>query len=197
MDCPEALYQLMLDCWQKQRTHRPSFSSIVTTLDSLARQPNALLQTRNSPDNDSGGGGGGGNMGLGGLTLGSTGGAGSACGTGGSMMDNRGCGPTVFTSTDQWLESIKMARYSQHFKEASLLTAQQVSFYDVINMLVNNQLMLLFVDLSAYRPATVGHGYHTGRSPKKDPTPSSPARRQYVALLLGVNNKREVSTHST
>lgn len=131
MDCPEALYQLMLDCWQKQRTHRPSFASIVTTLDSLARQPAALLQTRNSPDNDSGGGGGvggvgGGGMGLGGLTLGSTGG--SACGTGGSMMDGRGGsnGPTVFVTTEQWLESIKMARYAQHFKEASLCTAQQV-----------------------------------------------------------------------
>lgn len=129
MDCPEALYQLMLDCWQKQRTHRPSFSSIVTTLDSLARQPNALLQTRNSPDNDSGGGGGGNagvGMGLGGLTLGSSGGGGSTCGTGGSMIDSRGV-PTVFITTEQWLENIKMARYSQHFKEASLLTAQQVS----------------------------------------------------------------------
>lgn len=67
-------------------------------------------------------------MGLGGLILGSSGGGGgSACGTGGSMMDGRGGGPTVFVSTDQWLESIKMARYSQHFKEASLLTAQQVN----------------------------------------------------------------------
>lgn len=73
-----------------------------------------------------------GGMGLGGLTLGS-GGGGSACGTGGSMMDGRGGGgPTVFVSTEQWLESIKMARYSQHFKEASLLTAQQVSANDCL-----------------------------------------------------------------
>ncbi|EAA06487.6 AGAP000489-PA, partial [Anopheles gambiae str. PEST] len=85
MDCPEALYQLMLDCWQKQRTHRPTFASITQTLDNLARQPQVLLTTRNSPDNP------------------------------------------IFISTDLWLEGIKMSRYSQHFKEAGLVTAQQLS----------------------------------------------------------------------
>ncbi|KAL1395611.1 hypothetical protein pipiens_011124 [Culex pipiens pipiens] len=171
MDCPEALYQLMLDCWQKQRTHRPTFSSITQTLDNLARQPQVLLTTRNSPDNPvarlgndlsdemlaaaaaaqqrtmpmSGvggaglmgttermlGGGGGNGVGSGmnasGMnTLGSTAGGlsntGTMSGTGGSAG---GCG--VFISTDLWLESIKMSRYSQHFKEAGLVTAQQIS----------------------------------------------------------------------
>lgn len=42
MDCPEAVYQLMLDCWQKERTHRPSFASIVKTLDKLIRCPDTL-----------------------------------------------------------------------------------------------------------------------------------------------------------
>ncbi|KAL1115801.1 hypothetical protein AAG570_006091 [Ranatra chinensis] len=42
MDCPEAIYQLMLDCWQKERTHRPSFASIVKTLDKLIRCPDTL-----------------------------------------------------------------------------------------------------------------------------------------------------------
>ena len=42
MECPEAVYQLMLDCWQKERNHRPSFASIVHTLDSLIRSPDAL-----------------------------------------------------------------------------------------------------------------------------------------------------------
>uniref|UniRef100_A0A8D8IGT7 receptor protein-tyrosine kinase n=1 Tax=Culex pipiens TaxID=7175 RepID=A0A8D8IGT7_CULPI len=171
MDCPEALYQLMLDCWQKQRTHRPTFSSITQTLDNLARQPQVLLTTRNSPDNPvarlgndlsdemlaaaaaaqqrtmpmSGVGGAGlmgttermlGGNGVGGVgsgmnasgmnTLGSTAGGlsntGTMSGTGGSAG---GCG--VFISTDLWLESIKMSRYSQHFKEAGLVTAQQIS----------------------------------------------------------------------
>lgn len=97
MDCPEALYQLMLDCWQKQRTHRPSFTSIVSTLDNLARQPQTLVNTRNSPDNDS------------------------------TQMIEVPRGHNIFISTDMWLESIKMSRYSHHFKEANLVTAQQVS----------------------------------------------------------------------
>ncbi|XP_068901588.1 ephrin type-B receptor 1-B isoform X8 [Tenebrio molitor] len=42
MDCPEAIYQLMLDCWQKERTHRPTFQSIVKTLDKLIRVPDTL-----------------------------------------------------------------------------------------------------------------------------------------------------------
>nr|XP_018902671.1 PREDICTED: ephrin type-B receptor 1-B isoform X4 [Bemisia tabaci] len=42
MDCPEAIYQLMLDSWQKERTHRPTFSSIVKTLDKLIRCPDTL-----------------------------------------------------------------------------------------------------------------------------------------------------------
>lgn len=38
-----------------------------------------------------------------------------------------GRGATIgFIGTDLWLESIKMGRYSQHFKEAGLDTAQQV-----------------------------------------------------------------------
>lgn len=97
MDCPEALYQLMLDCWQKQRTHRPTFSSIVSTLDNLARQPQTLLTTRSSPEND-----------------------------GTHIMDPQR-GHNIFISTDMWLESIKMLRYSQHFKEANLVTALQIS----------------------------------------------------------------------
>lgn len=97
MDCPEALYQLMLDCWQKQRTHRPSFASIVSTLDNLARQPQALLTTRNSPEND-----------------------------GAHIMDSQR-GHNIFISTDMWLDNIKMSRYSQHFKDANLVTAQQIS----------------------------------------------------------------------
>ncbi|XP_066905253.1 ephrin type-B receptor 1-B isoform X4 [Halyomorpha halys] len=42
MDCPEAIYQLMLDNWQKERTHRPTFGSIVKTLDKLIRCPDTL-----------------------------------------------------------------------------------------------------------------------------------------------------------
>ena len=54
-------------------------------------------------------------------TLGSTVGGLSNTGT----MSGPG-NPGIFISTDLWLEGIKMSRYSQHFKEAGLVTAQQV-----------------------------------------------------------------------
>ena len=46
MDCPEAIHQLMLDCWQKERAHRPTFSSIVKTLDKLICCPATLTQCK-------------------------------------------------------------------------------------------------------------------------------------------------------
>uniref|UniRef100_A0A8C1X0B3 receptor protein-tyrosine kinase n=1 Tax=Cyprinus carpio TaxID=7962 RepID=A0A8C1X0B3_CYPCA len=42
MDCPSALHQLMLDCWQKDRNNRPKFSQIVNNLDKMIRNPNSL-----------------------------------------------------------------------------------------------------------------------------------------------------------
>uniref|UniRef100_A0A336MPK1 CSON003848 protein n=1 Tax=Culicoides sonorensis TaxID=179676 RepID=A0A336MPK1_CULSO len=86
------------DCWQKQRTHRPTFASIVSTLDNLVRQPQALIVTRNSPDNDRT-----------------------------ATMESQCRTHNVFISVDLWLESIKMTKYLQHFKEADLVTAHQIS----------------------------------------------------------------------
>uniref|UniRef100_A0A8C7Q1X1 receptor protein-tyrosine kinase n=1 Tax=Oncorhynchus mykiss TaxID=8022 RepID=A0A8C7Q1X1_ONCMY len=42
MDCPTALHQLMLDCWQKDRNARPKFPDIVNTLDKMMRNPTSL-----------------------------------------------------------------------------------------------------------------------------------------------------------
>jgi Eph receptor B1 len=158
MDCPEALYQLMLDCWQKQRNHRPKFDSITQTLDNLARQPQLLLQLRNSPT-DMAGGANTMNTLNSNLTMG---GANSQMGTLGShIMDQRGTmasngssigGNTmlgmhsnnnIFISTDLWLENIKMTKYSQHFKDAGFVTAQQVSKRLYSKILVKLILSLL------------------------------------------------------
>ncbi|KFV09808.1 Ephrin type-A receptor 2, partial [Pterocles gutturalis] len=38
-DCPSAIYQLMLQCWQQERTRRPKFADIVSILDKLVRAP--------------------------------------------------------------------------------------------------------------------------------------------------------------
>lgn len=77
-----------------------------------------LLQVRNSPDNDT-------QACMGGIGLGNA----SKMGLGGSMagiIDTKE--RPVFLNADHWLECIKMTRYSQHFKEANLVTAQQVHF---------------------------------------------------------------------
>uniref|UniRef100_A0A8C3UB74 Ephrin type-A receptor 8 n=1 Tax=Catharus ustulatus TaxID=91951 RepID=A0A8C3UB74_CATUS len=42
MGCPSTLHQLMLDCWQKERSERPRFSQIVAILDKLIRNPDSL-----------------------------------------------------------------------------------------------------------------------------------------------------------
>uniref|UniRef100_A0A8C7LLR6 receptor protein-tyrosine kinase n=1 Tax=Oncorhynchus kisutch TaxID=8019 RepID=A0A8C7LLR6_ONCKI len=44
MDCPVCLHQLMLDCWQTERTHRPSFTQILNMLDKLIRNPTTTLR---------------------------------------------------------------------------------------------------------------------------------------------------------
>ena len=42
MDCPSAIYQLMFQCWQHDRSTRPRFSDIVNILDKLLRNPESL-----------------------------------------------------------------------------------------------------------------------------------------------------------
>uniref|UniRef100_H2V1M5 receptor protein-tyrosine kinase n=1 Tax=Takifugu rubripes TaxID=31033 RepID=H2V1M5_TAKRU len=41
-DCPTHLHQLMLDCWQKDRSARPRFADLVSALDKLIRNPPSL-----------------------------------------------------------------------------------------------------------------------------------------------------------
>jgi hypothetical protein len=52
MDCPKAIHNLMLDCWQKEQAHRPAFTAIVATLDKLIWYP-ALLKDIVEPENSS------------------------------------------------------------------------------------------------------------------------------------------------
>ena len=41
-DCPEAIHQLMLDCWQKERGNRPKFNQVVRSHDKFIRAPELL-----------------------------------------------------------------------------------------------------------------------------------------------------------
>lgn len=44
-NCPQVLYNMMLDCWNQNRLHRPRFKQILTDLDVLAKSKKENLYT--------------------------------------------------------------------------------------------------------------------------------------------------------
>ena len=112
MDCPEAIHQLMLDCWQKERAHRPTFSSIVKTLDKLICCPETLRKIAASQ-------------------------AANPLAPDAPDLTRYYCSPKVlnlllmfkcsrFSSVDDWLASLKMSRYSDNFAAAGVTSMDQV-----------------------------------------------------------------------
>ncbi|XP_033097790.1 ephrin type-B receptor 1-B-like [Anneissia japonica] len=51
MECPECIYELMLDCWERDRLQRPTFSSMVSSIDRMMKNP-SMLQTKARPRDD-------------------------------------------------------------------------------------------------------------------------------------------------
>ncbi|XP_071598863.1 ephrin type-A receptor 5 isoform X14 [Heliangelus exortis] len=88
MDCPAALYQLMLDCWQKDRNSRPKFDEIVSMLDKLIRNPSSLKTLVNASSRVS-------NL----------------------LVEHNPVGSGAYRSVGEWLEAIKMGRYTEIFME--------------------------------------------------------------------------------
>ncbi|XP_025964360.1 ephrin type-A receptor 5 isoform X14 [Dromaius novaehollandiae] len=88
MDCPAALYQLMLDCWQKDRNSRPKFDEIVSMLDKLIRNPSSLKTLVNASSRVS-------NL----------------------LVEHSPAGSGAYRSVGEWLEAIKMGRYTEIFME--------------------------------------------------------------------------------
>ncbi|XP_056130568.1 ephrin type-A receptor 2a isoform X2 [Lampris incognitus] len=97
MDCPSAVYQLMLQCWLHDRSKRPRFSDIVNILDKLLRNPESLKTIADFDPRVS-------------IRLPST----------------SGCDGVMFRSVPEWLESIKMSQYSESFACAGITTMEQV-----------------------------------------------------------------------
>ncbi|XP_061688118.1 ephrin type-A receptor 2-like isoform X2 [Syngnathoides biaculeatus] len=97
MDCPSAIYQLMLQCWQHERSKRPRFTDIVNILDKLLQSPESLSTIADFDPRVS-------------IRLPST----------------SGCDGTVFRSVPEWLESIKMSQYNESFARAGVSTMEQV-----------------------------------------------------------------------
>ncbi|KAL7833053.1 hypothetical protein SRHO_G00300710 [Serrasalmus rhombeus] len=97
MDCPSAIYQLMLQCWMQDRSKRPRFLDIVNLLDKLLHNPESLTAIASVDLRVS-------------IRLPSTSG-------------NDGA---PFRSVDEWLESMKMGQYKEAFAHAGITTMEQV-----------------------------------------------------------------------
>ncbi|CAB1437861.1 unnamed protein product [Pleuronectes platessa] len=97
MDCPSAIYQLMFQCWQHDRSTRPRFSDIVNILDKLLRNPESLKTIADFDPRVS-------------IRLPST----------------SHCDGPLFGSVPEWLESIKMSQYYESFTRAGITTMEQV-----------------------------------------------------------------------
>uniref|UniRef100_A0A8C3M8E5 receptor protein-tyrosine kinase n=2 Tax=Thraupidae TaxID=400783 RepID=A0A8C3M8E5_GEOPR len=105
MDCPAALYQLMLDCWQKDRNSRPKFDEIVSMLDKLIRNPSSLKTLVNASSRVS-------NL----------------------LVEHSPVGSGAYRSVGEWLEAIKMGRYTEIFMEngySSMDAVAQVTLEDL------------------------------------------------------------------
>uniref|UniRef100_A0A671NUK0 receptor protein-tyrosine kinase n=1 Tax=Sinocyclocheilus anshuiensis TaxID=1608454 RepID=A0A671NUK0_9TELE len=98
MDCPNALHQLMLDCWQKDRNNRPKFNQIVNTLDKMIRNPGSLKAT--TPLSS-------------GVHL--------------PLLDRSTPDFSSFSTVDEWLDAIKMGQYKENFANEDLTTFEAVS----------------------------------------------------------------------
>lgn len=97
MDCPSAVYQLMLQCWLQDRSKRPKFGDIVPLLDKLLRSPDSLKTIADFDPRVS-------------IRLPST----------------SGSDGSPFRSVSEWLESIKMSQYSDNFSRAGVVAMEQV-----------------------------------------------------------------------
>uniref|UniRef100_A0AAR2J7S5 receptor protein-tyrosine kinase n=1 Tax=Pygocentrus nattereri TaxID=42514 RepID=A0AAR2J7S5_PYGNA len=98
MDCPTALHQLMLDCWQKDRNARPRFTDIVNTLDKLIRNPTSLKAIASIPSIPSQ-----------------------------PLLDRSIPDFNTFSSVEDWLSAIKMSQYRDNFLNSGFTSLQLVA----------------------------------------------------------------------
>uniref|UniRef100_A0A5F8GLH8 receptor protein-tyrosine kinase n=1 Tax=Monodelphis domestica TaxID=13616 RepID=A0A5F8GLH8_MONDO len=97
MDCPSAIYQLMMQCWLQERTRRPKFPDIVSILDKLIRAPESLKTLADFDPRVS-------------IRLPST----------------SGSEGIPFRTVSEWLESIKMHQYTEHFMSSGYNAIEKV-----------------------------------------------------------------------
>ncbi|NXP58060.1 EPHA2 protein, partial [Chloropsis cyanopogon] len=97
LDCPSAIYQLMMQCWKQERCRRPKFPDIVSILDKLIRAPESLKALADFDPRVS-------------IRLPST----------------SGSEGVPFRSVPEWLESIRMPQYTETFMASGYSTIEKV-----------------------------------------------------------------------
>ncbi|XP_071230798.1 ephrin type-A receptor 7-like [Salvelinus alpinus] len=116
MNCPPHLHQLMLDCWQKERTERPTFSQIHSALSKSIRSPDGIgsstLSRRTLPQ-------------LGTLPLGSS----------ISLAERTLPSFPSFNSVGEWLDAVDMGRYKDNFTAAGYCYLESVARMTVQDVL--------------------------------------------------------------
>uniref|UniRef100_A0A1A8H3V6 receptor protein-tyrosine kinase n=1 Tax=Nothobranchius korthausae TaxID=1143690 RepID=A0A1A8H3V6_9TELE len=109
VSCPAHLHQLMLDCWQKDRSARPRFADLVSALDKLIRNPASLKIV-----------------------------AQEAGGPSYPLLDQRApLSLSPCSSIGEWLRAIKMERYEDSFLQAgfnSIDQLGQITTQDLLHM---------------------------------------------------------------
>uniref|UniRef100_A0A673AU23 receptor protein-tyrosine kinase n=1 Tax=Sphaeramia orbicularis TaxID=375764 RepID=A0A673AU23_9TELE len=97
VNCPPHLHQLMLDCWQKERTERPSFSQIHSALSKSIRSPD----------------------GIGSSTL--------ARSSSITLAERPLPSFPSFNSVGEWLDAVDMGRYKDNFTAAGYCYLESVA----------------------------------------------------------------------
>ncbi|XP_041041677.1 ephrin type-A receptor 5-like isoform X4 [Carcharodon carcharias] len=116
MDCPAALYQLMLDCWQKDRNSRPKFEEIVSILDKMIRNPCSLKTLVNASTRVS-------NL----------------------LVEHNTVGLSIYQSVGEWLETLKMGRYTENFNESGYTSL------DIVTKITLEDLKRIGVGLAGHQ----------------------------------------------
>uniref|UniRef100_A0A4W6F0D1 Ephrin type-A receptor 10 n=1 Tax=Lates calcarifer TaxID=8187 RepID=A0A4W6F0D1_LATCA len=105
VNCPPHLHQLMLDCWQKERTERPSFSQIHSALSKSIRSPD----------------------GIGSSTL--------ARSSSITLAERPLPSFPSFNSVGEWLDAVDMGRYKDNFTAAGYCYLESVARMTVQDVL--------------------------------------------------------------
>nr|XP_033810985.1 ephrin type-A receptor 10 isoform X1 [Geotrypetes seraphini] len=101
MNCPATLHQLMLDCWQRDRSSRPKFSQIHNILTKMVQNPeNTKFGTSTYP---------------------------RAPGTSIPLVERTFTAFPSFSSVGEWLEAIEMGKYKDNFTTAGYCYLESVA----------------------------------------------------------------------